>query len=68
MINGLLFSFTIFAVLWLARWSMRAEAGRQDRWAPFDMREPRQGAVQNPEPPVSPRRRQARSVRTRRSP
>ena len=67
MIKGLLFSLAIFGVLWLARWSMRAEAGRQGGWAPFDMREPGQAAVQHPEPPVSPRGRQARSVRTRRS-
>jgi len=66
MIKGILFSFAIFAVLWLARWSMRAEAGRQGGWAPFDMREPRQAATQHPEPPVSSRGRQGRSVRTRR--
>jgi len=67
MIKGLLMAFVMFAVVWLALWTLRGEAGRRGRWAPFDMREPDQAEAQRPDPAPSLRGRQERSVRTRRS-
>jgi hypothetical protein len=64
MIKGLLFGVTILAVLWLALWAMRAEAGRGRGWAPFDMREP---PDQHANPPPLSRLRRAPSGRRQRT-
>ncbi len=63
MIKGLLLGIAIFAVLWLALWMMRADAGRQGRWAPFDMREP----DRRPDASPTSRGRRVPPGRTRRS-
>lgn len=63
MIKGALFALVVFAVVWLAVWTMRAEKGKPRGATPFDMREPKL-RPESAGPGTAPRR--ARAARTRR--